>query len=59
MEYMCDICGEKIMGNSGEYIDHTEGHIMEIIKNKHPDWQEKDGMCKKCYDYYKEQLKGS
>jgi len=37
-------------------IPHTEEHIMEVITRKHPDWVKKDGVCKRCHDYYKDAL---
>ncbi len=58
MEYVCDICGEKIAGDSSQFIDHGEKHIVDFIKKKHPEWVEKNGICKKCIDYYRSQLKG-
>lgn len=59
MEYSCEVCGEKIEGDMNVYIDHTERHIVDLIKSKHPDWENKDGLCPKCYDYYKGELKGN
>ncbi len=58
MEYKCSICSEEIDGDLLVYIDHTEQHIMDEIKLNHPDWIGKDGICQKCVDYYKGQLKG-
>lgn len=28
-------------------------YIIESLKRDHPDWQEKDGACPKCVEYYK------
>lgn len=58
MEYICEVCGKKMAGDSLVFIGHTEKHIVDIIKRKHPEWVEKDGICRKCLDYYKEELKG-
>lgn len=58
MEYICEVCGEKIIGDSLKYIDHTEQHIVDLIKESHPDWAEDNGMCQKCHEYYKKQLRG-
>ena len=58
MEYKCSVCGEQVEGDLLVYINHTEEHIMDEIKTKHPDWVEDDGLCKKCVDYYREQIKG-
>ena len=38
-------------------IPHTEAHIVHEIKKVHPRWTEKDGTCKKCYEYYKDQMR--
>jgi len=58
MEYKCSVCKNEVEGDLLVYIDHTEKHIMDEIKASHPDWVEKDGVCQKCIDYYKNQLKG-
>ena len=58
MEYQCDICGDKIKGDALIFIRHAERHITEAILQKHPEWKEKNGLCSKCVEYYKKQLKG-
>ena len=59
MEYKCSICSEEVGGDLLVFIDHTEKHIMDEIKLNHPDWVENDGVCQKCIDYYKGQMKGN
>ena len=59
MEYKCSVCNAKVKGDLLVYIDHTEQHIMDEIKARHPDWVEQGGLCRKCVDYYKKQIKGS
>ena len=59
MEYKCSTCSEKVDGDLLVYIDHTEQHIMDEIKVSHPEWEETDGICQKCVDYYKGQMKGT
>ena len=59
MEYKCSVCSESIDGDLLVYVDHTEQHIMDEIKLNHPDWVENDGICQKCVDYYKKQMKGN
>lgn len=58
MEYICPVCGKKVASDLKAYIGHTEGHIVDIIKTRHPEWIEKDGLCDKCLDYYRRQIKG-
>ncbi len=58
MTYTCPACGKELPRELMSFLDHTERHIVEIIKRDHPDWAEDDGICKKCYDYYKKSLRG-
>jgi len=58
MKYECGVCGQVVEGDSLKFIDHNEQHIVDLVKTKHPDWQEKDGVCGKCVDYYRDQIKG-
>jgi hypothetical protein len=59
MQYTCSVCNQKVAGDMMIYRDHTDKHIVELVKTDHPDWAEKDGMCKKCLEYYKKELDGS
>ena len=58
MNYLCDICKGEVSGDSLTFIVHNEEHIVDVIKKKHPEWIEKNGVCHKCLEYYKKQLKG-
>lgn len=58
MQYLCGTCGKKVDGDLRVFVDHTEGHIIEVIKRKNPAWVEKDGICQKCYEYLKKEMKG-
>ena len=40
------------------FLDHTEQHIIDRIKEAHPEWVEEDGVCKPCAEYYKSELSG-
>ncbi len=59
MEYVCTVCQKKIPGDMIVYLDHTEKHIIDLVKNDHPDWIEKDGICKACAEYYHSEIEGS
>lgn len=59
MEYKCSTCNKEVDGDLLVYVDHTEQHIMDEIKLSHPDWVDKDGLCQKCVDYFKRQMKGN
>lgn len=56
MDYLCPVCNKNLLRELSVIIPHTEEHIMELIKKDHPDWIEDDGICRKCYEYYKKQL---
>ena len=56
MDFICPVCKKAISRDLSVVITHTEEHIVNIIKKKHPDWVEKDGLCKRCHEYYKKQL---
>jgi hypothetical protein len=58
MKYKCDVCGKVVSGDLKVYRDHSDRHIVDILKLEHPDWTEKDGMCPKCMEHYKGQIKG-
>jgi hypothetical protein len=56
MNFVCPTCGKEIPRELEHIIEHTEDHIVNQIKKNHPDWQEKNGLCEKCYKFYKEQM---
>ena len=57
--YVCSVCQEKIAGDLVLYKDHTDRHIVELVKHDHPEWTQADGLCPKCYEYYKAEINGS
>ena len=59
MDYRCAACNAVVTGDVLAYVDHTEKHIVDLIKHDHPDWVDKDGLCKKCLEYYHAELNGS
>ncbi|HRZ40664.1 MAG TPA: hypothetical protein P5246_06620 [Candidatus Omnitrophota bacterium] len=58
MAYTCPLCRKTCDKGLKEYVDHVESEIVEIIKQEHPEWIEKNNMCPKCYEYFKAQLRG-
>lgn len=58
MEYICPVCNANVKRDLMAFKDHVEAHIADEIKKRHPDWAEKDGVCKKCLEYYRSQLLG-
>ncbi len=55
-EFTCPLCGKKIEREIKDILKHQDEHVVDKIKQKHPDWSESDGLCQKCYDYYKKQI---
>ena len=56
LPFKCPVCGKKMSRNLSVVIPHVEKHITEEIQKHHPDWKNTNGICKKCYEYYGEQL---
>ena len=56
MKFTCPTCNREMPAELMVIIPHTEEHVVNEIKKKHPDWAQSDGICKKCYEYYKGQL---
>jgi hypothetical protein len=54
--YTCSVCGAKVERELLVYMKHTDRHIIDEIKKKHPDWATSDGLCAKCADYYKKAM---
>ncbi len=41
------------MKNANDNLNNiAEQYMLEVIKNEHPEWVEKDGSCKRCEEYY-------
>ena len=56
--YTCPTCGEKMERDLLLFSRHTDAHIVDEIKKKHPAWITEDGFCQKCLDHYKQALTG-
>ncbi len=57
--YQCDLCGQKVSGDMIVYVDHTQKHVIDLVKYDHPEWVETSGVCRKCLEYYQNEIKGS
>ena len=56
MDYICPTCGKHLPRELSHIIPHTEEHIIDAIKENHPEWVKEGGVCKKCYEHYKKQM---
>ncbi|MFQ5893955.1 MAG: hypothetical protein ACE5H5_06545 [Nitrospinota bacterium] len=43
--YTCPTCGETFGLDLLVFLRHTDKHILEAIKESHPEWVEADGAC--------------
>ena len=57
--YRCPLCGNQMKRDLILFLDHTNQHVIDRIKQNHPEWVESDGTCKPCADYYVKQLSGA
>lgn len=55
--YTCPTCGEKMERDLLLFIEHTDQHVVEEIKKRHPSWITKDGFCPQCLDYFKKAIR--
>ena len=55
--YTCSLCERPV--NESNALAHVkaEEYLIGLIKKDHPEWEEKDGSCSKCLDYYRELVK--
>ena len=58
MGYRCPMCREMIEGDITVFRNHTEDHIIDVIKNKNPGWVEEDGICPRCVEYFRKEMRG-
>lgn len=58
MEYQCSVCHQKVSGDMLIYKEHTDKHILELVKLDHPDWVDDGGICQQCVAYYQKELRG-
>ena len=54
--YTCPLCGTETPRDLAVFLDHTNGHILDAIRKKHPEWTDAEGVCKKCEEYFKQQM---
>ena len=56
--YKCPLCQETMDRDLARFLDHTNQHVIDKIKSRHPEWQASDGTCQPCLEYYQGQLAG-
>jgi len=48
----CPVCKEQMDDEVINVCNAAYRFIAKEIKKDHPEWEEKNGACKKCVDYY-------
>ncbi len=56
--YVCPTCGERMERDLLLFMQHTDAHILELLKKSHPDWITHDGYCPKCLAHYQAAKRG-
>lgn len=51
-KYRCPVCEHDIEGDLITYLEHTKKEMLEILKKKYPNWDEKKGLCPKCKEEF-------
>jgi hypothetical protein len=55
-EYTCGVCGEPVDGDLLAFLHHTDQHILDALRELHPEWVDSDGQDSTLKDYYRAQL---
>ena len=50
---ICKLCGMPVSKEEKVLHREIEALMLGHIRKKHPEWQESDGMCPKCYEALK------
>ena len=56
-DYKCPVCENLFPRDLIVFLNHTNGHILDKIKERHPDWASPEGICPQCVEYYEKLLK--
>ena len=56
--YTCPTCNAKMERDLLLFTQHTDRHIVDELKKKHPSWITEDGFCPRCLDHFKRSMTG-
>ena len=54
--YQCPVCSEEMAREITTFLEHTNQHIYDVVKDNHPEWVSEDGSCDDCERYYQAAL---
>ena len=52
-KYVCQICAREIDESVALMHVKAEEYILDLIKRDHPEWNNGQGTCHECVDYYR------
>ena len=55
--YTCPSCGTVMERDLSLFMEHTDKHIVDEVKKRHPKWITEEGYCPKCLDYFKKAMR--
>lgn len=56
--YQCPLCNKQMDRDLILFLDHTNQHVIDRIKQANPHWIEENGVCQPCMEYYRTQISG-
>lgn len=54
--YTCPTCGDAVDRDILLFLHHTDRHILEALKELHPEWVKANGESPRVLDFYRAQL---
>lgn len=54
--YVCPVCSRTLERDILIFLNHTDAHVIDRIKEAHPQWAAADGICEPCVQYYRSQI---
>ncbi|MBI3313520.1 MAG: hypothetical protein HYZ83_04745 [Candidatus Omnitrophica bacterium] len=54
--YVCPMCNRTMERDIILFLNHTDEHVIDRIKQANPKWVAEDGICEPCVQYYRSQI---
>ena len=54
--YTCPTCNEQMERDLTLFTEHTDRHIVDVLKKDRPSWITEEGYCPKCLEYFKQSI---
>lgn len=56
-QYTCHICNRLVDEDHALTHIKAEEYLLDLIRKDHPQWKDKDPLCKECIEYYRKLIK--